>query len=489
MPHRFPSQSAEQRASGPAALASNVELGSDPSARRGAVQDLLQEWMMADRDKEDSDLFIVAPEKMDATYLLEDRPTGLSLEPPQELNMDDMPAQPTTKRKTSQKQLERSKRKLNLKIANGLSNRVKVIGTRIVVGALPITSTGWAGVDMNRRTQLEWLQQAWEKRTIAHIMLNELRFAKISYEKATPVFLVDEQGTAYAYRSSIFDWMFRVENGTTFMDRLISQNEEYIWKRCGDRDTLAIKANLRGCHWYNVIGVDRQNKPAPALTQFHRNFYEETEWLLQRGGPTDILIRLASSIFEQRFPSLVKRVRHCAECLKLMDEPFARYAEPMFGYWYNYCINGARVGAGVDGVMTRPHVDGKNLALMMCVVFVYGNFNYKEKAWLVLWEANVIIELPPGVFLFYPSSLFTHFNVDICDAQFYTTKGGEYPTRENTSPLNGVPGRGSIVFFNQATMFQLAEKGMTVAQGRAAGKDMTCDNNPFIADLPVPPAM
>ncbi|TFK80456.1 hypothetical protein K466DRAFT_456594, partial [Polyporus arcularius HHB13444] len=62
---------------------------------------------------------------------------------------------------------------------------------------------------------------------------------------------------------------------------------------------------------------------------------------------------------------------------------------------------------------TKPHVDGKNLALMMCVVFVWGHFNHKEKAWLVLWEANVIIELPPGIFLFYPSALFTHFNCDI----------------------------------------------------------------------------
>lgn len=79
---------------------------------------------------------------------------------------------------------------------------------------------------------------------------------------------------------------------------------------------------------------------------------------------------------------------------------------------------------------TKPHVDGKNLALMMCVVFVWGkhrrgfsnlvdltslqgDFKHEEKAWLVLWEAKVIIQLPPGIFLFYPSALFTHFNCDI----------------------------------------------------------------------------
>ncbi|KAI0724249.1 hypothetical protein C8T65DRAFT_563960, partial [Cerioporus squamosus] len=42
-----------------------------------------------------------------------------------------------------------------------------------------------------------------------------------------------------------------------------------------------------------------------------------------------------------------------------------------------------------------------------------GTFNHKEKVWLVLWEAKVIIEIPPGIFLFYPSAVFTHFNCDI----------------------------------------------------------------------------
>jgi hypothetical protein len=41
------------------------------------------------------------------------------------------------------------------------------------------------------------------------------------------------------------------------------------------------------------------------------------------------------------------------------------------------------------------------------------NFNHKAKSWLVIWEAGVIIEIPPWVLVLYPSSLFFHFNVDI----------------------------------------------------------------------------
>ncbi|KAG2337864.1 hypothetical protein BDR05DRAFT_838057, partial [Suillus weaverae] len=83
------------------------------------------------------------------------------------------------------------------------------------------------------------------------------------------------------------------------------------------------------------------------------------------------------------------------------------------------------------------HVDWKNIAIGVCVIFIYGQFNSKERSWLVIWEAGLVIEMPPGVFVMYPSSLFFHFNVDIY--------GGD--------------GRGSCVWFNQASMFQTAELG------------------------------
>jgi hypothetical protein len=41
-----------------------------------------------------------------------------------------------------------------------------------------------------------------------------------------------------------------------------------------------------------------------------------------------------------------------------------------------------------------------------------GHFNDKEKSWLVIWEAELIIQIPAGVFLLYPSAIFYHCNVD-----------------------------------------------------------------------------
>lgn len=41
-----------------------------------------------------------------------------------------------------------------------------------------------------------------------------------------------------------------------------------------------------------------------------------------------------------------------------------------------------------------------------------GYFNHRQRAWLVCYEAGVIIELPPGAVLFLPSALVTHWHVE-----------------------------------------------------------------------------
>ena len=72
----------------------------------------------------------------------------------------------------------------------------------------------------------------------------------------------------------------------------------------------------------------------------------------------------------------------------------------------------------------------------------------------------------------------------IADAHIVTTNDGRPPTPATASPLRGVPGRGSIVFFNQVSMFQQGELGSSVKNARAAGQTTTCDNEPIIAGLP-----
>jgi hypothetical protein len=49
----------------------------------------------------------------------------------------------------------------------------------------------------------------------------------------------------------------------------------------------------------------------------------------------------------------------------------------------------------------------------MGLFFIVAKFNHTQRTWLVIWEAGVIVELPPWVLAIYPSSLFYHFNIDV----------------------------------------------------------------------------
>ncbi|KAJ8094071.1 hypothetical protein PM082_009962 [Marasmius tenuissimus] len=100
--------------------------------------------------------------------------------------------------------------------------------------------------------------------------------------------------------------------------------------------------------------------------------------------------------------------------------------KPLYGgLFFNFCLNGERVNGPnpVPRVFCEPHIDFKNLALAVCMIFVYGHFDHREKCWIVIWEAGIALELPMGVFVLYPSSLFLHFNVDIDNLNFLVTDG------------------------------------------------------------------
>jgi hypothetical protein len=67
------------------------------------------------------------------------------------------------------------------------------------------------------------------------------------------------------------------------------------------------------------------------------------------------------------------------------------------------------------------------------------------------------------------------------DVDVVVTQNNEYPTRENSEPVHDGEGRGSCVWFNQASMFQTAELGYnTVAEAKKNGLDGVCDAQEFI---------
>ncbi|KAI0746737.1 hypothetical protein C8Q80DRAFT_1271584 [Daedaleopsis nitida] len=314
-----------------------------------------------------------------------------------------------------------------------------VVGDGMLVNNLPAKSTQWSGVDYRYRKGFAPAQLTadYKSGAVFHEM-KRLEFTFVEY-KGFVTFFVDVDGRQYAVRSDKAEWLDMAHDPTnplkgTVLEVFAEECWGYI-QACGDLTQAQLNKNRRGDHWSHVSGVDRQNKETPDLTAWHKKYEDDTERLMAKGTATRRIIFLAESIFRMRFPYLAERVDNCVASLLRMGIPES-IAKPRYGLWYNYCINGARPSRPTQGVMTLPHVDGENLALMMCAVFVYGSFNHHEKAWLVFWEAHLIIQLPPGVFIFYPSSLFTHFNINRDDFEIVTTADGSEPTPQTARPLH-----------------------------------------------------
>ena len=50
----------------------------------------------------------------------------------------------------------------------------------------------------------------------------------------------------------------------------------------------------------------------------------------------------------------------------------------LFGLWLNFCVNSPLPQHGIHNVVCDPHVDGKNGAMLVCVVFVYASDECKS---------------------------------------------------------------------------------------------------------------
>jgi hypothetical protein len=62
------------------------------------------------------------------------------------------------------------------------------------------------------------------------------------------------------------------------------------------------------------------------------------------------------------------------------------------------------------------------------------------------------------------------------DVEFVSTHDGQLPSKDGSTPLDGADGRGSCVWFNQASMFQSSELGYgTIQEAAAAGANTSCD--------------
>ncbi|KAF8960543.1 hypothetical protein BDZ97DRAFT_1665701 [Flammula alnicola] len=277
-----------------------------------------------------------------------------------------------------------------------------------------------------------------------------------------PTILLDSDDRAFFYRTDQALWLLMRAG------ELDDAIRKLLWATlscCKMRAKFA--KSERGPHFPCIIGHFRAYCEVPKITDWHaKNEAAVTEFI-----STPIIKDITKwicRVVQTAFPGVAKRFLESAAWHK--DK---HHVEPLFGLFWNLCING--MFEGQRRIHCLPHADSKNI-VGICVLVIYEipgkKFNHSKRTWLVLWEAGVIIQLPPWVMAAYPSSLLFHFNVDICDFKFVTTEGEERPTPENSTPLEegDDEGRGSLVYFNQAAMYQSSETdSLTLKKAVAAG--------------------
>ncbi|ESK82652.1 hypothetical protein Moror_11189 [Moniliophthora roreri MCA 2997] len=254
-------------------------------------------------------------------------------------------------------------------------------------------------------------------------------------------------------------------------------------------DPPEMDKNVRGSHWACMAGKHRNNVEKPKLTKWHEDNTDALTRYHAKGSVFQRLTVIACSIVRHNLPGVSNRFEACKA---FMQKKFG--LESNYDLFWNWCLNAPR--KGVPLVMCGPHIDHKNLTLTVCIIFIYGHFNHKEKCYLVILKAGIVVELPSGTFFAYPSSIFSHWNIDLKDIKVVYTSDGRPPTPANSIPLDqrhmhcscsdskadhgqdwlDAKGRGSIVWFNQASMFQTSELGYnTISKAKAAGAEVTCN--------------
>ncbi|TEB21520.1 hypothetical protein FA13DRAFT_1642626 [Coprinellus micaceus] len=68
-------------------------------------------------------------------------------------------------------------------------------------------------------------------------------------------------------------------------------------------------------------------------------------------------------------------------------------------------------------VIAYPHRDCMNLAYGLCAIHAFGRYDHTKGGHLVLKEAKLIIQFPPGALILVPSATITHGNTPIQEGE------------------------------------------------------------------------
>ncbi|PBK98511.1 hypothetical protein ARMGADRAFT_1026501 [Armillaria gallica] len=315
----------------------------------------------------------------------------------------------------------RRSRKRNAKVERNSVETIQVEESGWDAADLPASSTGWQGHRFS-----EWVGS----------------FIKSRHQRPTRI--LDSCGRLVIYRSMAFPWL------VDSMDDFIQEMKTFVADCTPFKDSDASQ-NVRGGHWFCIAGHDRQNKAAPAATQWQQLNAAAVAKAFAKGTLLYRTSEMVSRLTASEFPGIGERFLRCIAYMMDVYE-----ITPLFGLYWNFCLNFWR--ENIPRVFCDPHVDKNNLACG-------GNSILERNAG---WSSGRGVSL-----LSYLQEWFYYIEV-------VTTPDGEVPNAKNSHPLYNQwdegEERGSCVWFNQATMFQSSELGIaTMKKAREDGREVDID--------------
>ncbi|KAF8177529.1 hypothetical protein K438DRAFT_1769986 [Mycena galopus ATCC 62051] len=248
------------------------------------------------------------------------------------------------------------------------------------------------------RRRLDELYRQEEGGRALHPYLSKFHPAEFNPHQKLATFFVDRTDQVFMFRSWRTSWLeARAEEVKEAVDMLV---EDEV---ANERVRLQNSDGSRGPHLPLIIGHH-----TPILSHWHAANQRRVDKFLALSIVQNI-IGWVTSVVTNVFPGVAERFLKDAAWHK------ERYGiEPLFGLFWNFCINAWFVNGGQKRIHCYPHADRKN-QIGVCVLVIY---------------------LLPGF-----------------DIEFVSTNS-ERPTRENSRPIaeGDEQGRGSMVFFNQSTM-------------------------------------
>ncbi|EJD33819.1 hypothetical protein AURDEDRAFT_177114 [Auricularia subglabra TFB-10046 SS5] len=286
-------------------------------------------------------------------------------------------------------------------------------------------------------------------------LLEKMQVVPYDFEDETDTAICDRNGRCISFRSKV---VADIRPGESLIDKLTREVGLFIANcpiSAKDRE-----GNMRGQHFFCIMGVHRQYNQQPYETSFQRKYRRQIDWTMSPGSALSRYTLLLTNLIERRFPSLAERMLNNAKWHYKHSIIDGKPITPQFGLFWNCCINAPSPESGVERVVAAPHADSKNVAALFCALLAFwadGLVGEDEWSWLVLWDLGIILQCPRGSFVLYPSALLLHFN-----ARIVKCKRGERPTPANSTEILAFVdgGRGSIVWFCQASMYSCTDEGM-----------------------------